>query len=111
MPDAVTDRRKAPRYALILIATVIDEESQARLSARTSDASRTGCYVDTLNPIPQGRAVCVALSSGDEVFETRGRIVYVSAGLGMGIQFKEPMDPQQLATLDRWLERAGDLRL
>ena len=111
MPNATTDRRNSPRYALILVAVVTDIKNEAKLSARTSDVSRTGCYVDTLNPIPKGNAVYVTLSRGDETFETRGKVMYVSAGLGMGIQFDEPIDPEQLATLSRWLDKAINLRL
>lgn len=111
MTDVLPDRRKAPRYALILVATVIDIESQARLSARTSDLSHGGCYVDTLNPIPKGRTVNVILSRGEEVFESSGRVMYVSAGLGMGIQFDQPIAPGQLSILDRWLEQESNLRL
>lgn len=110
MPEAMADRRGSPRYALILIAVVTDLECDAKLSARTSDVSRMGCYVDTLNPVPKGKAVYVVLSRGDETFEARGRVMYVSPGLGMGIKFDEPVDPEQLAKLSRWLERASPLR-
>lgn len=111
MPEVTTNRRNSTRYALILVAVVTDIESEARLSARTSDVSRTGCYVDTLNPIPKGKAVYVTLSRGDETFETQGKVMYVSPGLGMGIKFDEPIDAVQLATLSRWLDRASNLQL
>ncbi len=111
MPDVTADRRNSTRYALILVAIVTEIESEARLSARTSDVSRTGCYVDTLNPISKGKAVYVTLSRGDETFETKGRVMYVSPGLGMGIKFDEPIDAEALATLNRWLEKASNLRL
>jgi hypothetical protein len=35
-------------------AEVVELPRGARLHARTSDISRSGCYIDTLNPIPQG---------------------------------------------------------
>lgn len=111
MPDITANRRNSPRYALILVAAVTDVESGARLSARTSDVSQSGCYVDTLNPIPKGKSVYVTLSRGDETFEAKGRVMYVSPGLGMGIQFDAPIDVMQFATLNRWLDKAGSLRL
>lgn len=110
MPD-VANRRNSPRFALILMAVITELESNARLSARTSDVSRTGCYVDTLNPIPQGKSVYVALSRGEEAFEASGKVKYVSPGLGMGIMFDQPVDPAQMRILERWLEKAGHLRL
>ena len=61
MPDVMTDRRSSPRYALILSAEVSDKAKLAKLAGRTSDISRTGCYIDTLNPIPAGTTVVVRL--------------------------------------------------
>ena len=74
----------------------------AKLSARTADISRTGCYIDTLNPVSQGSPVRLRITHRDEVFEAIGRIVYVSPGLGMGVAFVE-VAAEQLALLDRWL--------
>jgi hypothetical protein len=107
----MSNRRNSPRFALILVASLTEVGSGNRLSARTSDVSRTGCYVDTLNPILKGGLVNVTLTRGEEVFQSRGRVMYVSPGLGMGIQFEEPIEPDQLQVLDRWLEKSSDLRL
>ena len=57
MSDHVAERRAYERYALILIAQVIEISSGTELVARTSDISRLGCYVDTLNPLPVRSAV------------------------------------------------------
>lgn len=111
MPDVTVDRRKSPRFALILAATLEENGTDVRLSARTSDVSRTGCYVDTLTPIPKGKSVHLVLTAGSETFETMGKVIYTSAGLGMGIQFDQPIDSKQLAVLDRWLEKAVGLTL
>ena len=107
MPDVMADRRAAPRYPLILVAEVVDADSQMKLSARSSDLSRTGCYIDTLNPIPAGSAVSLRLHWEGQVFEAAGKIAYISPGLGMGIAFSDPIPPAQLAILDRWLDEAA----
>ncbi|HUI74559.1 MAG TPA: PilZ domain-containing protein [Candidatus Acidoferrum sp.] len=107
MPDVMAERRAAPRYALIVVAEVTELSSGARLTARTSDVSRTGCYVDTLNPIPSGTPVRIVLAKGGENFEVSAKIVYVSPGLGMGVHFDSPVPPTQLAILDRWLQFAA----
>jgi hypothetical protein len=103
----MADRRAAPRYPLILIAEVTDSASGARLISRTSDVSRTGCYVDTLNPLPRGSLIRLRLQHEQENFETDARVVYVSPGLGMGLMFPPEVQPDQLAVLDRWLAEAG----
>ena len=46
------DKRSGIRIPLIADVEVTEVATGARLSARTSDISRTGCYIDTLNPTP-----------------------------------------------------------
>lgn len=101
MPDIAVERRSAPRHTMILAAEVVECASGARLSARTADISRTGCYIDTLNPVPQGSEIRLRITHGAEIFEALGRVVYVSYGLGMGIAFIN-VEAEQLARLDRW---------
>jgi PilZ domain len=103
MSDVMADRREAPRYALILSAEVVELASATTLAARSSDVSRTGCYIDTLNPIPVGSQVKVQLRRGDTVFETSARVVYVCPGLGMGLHWGSTPAPEKMAILDRWL--------
>jgi hypothetical protein len=105
MPDVMADRRDAPRYPLILVAEVTEITSGAKSSARTSDVSRTGCYIDTLNPSPKGERIRLRLIRGEEIFETEARVVYVSPGLGMGIRFREYVTERQLTILDSWLAK------
>ena len=102
MPDVASDRRNAPRYALVLAAEVVEPSRGARLSARTSELSLTGCYLDTLTPLPKGSQVRISLTHRREVFESAGRVMYVSPGLGMGVAFEEITSDQQ-ARLERWL--------
>jgi c-di-GMP-binding flagellar brake protein YcgR len=103
MPDVMPERRMAGRCPMVLAADVVELSRGARLSARTSDISRTGCYIDTLNPIPQGSQVRLRITHHLEIFEAIVEVVYVSYGLGMGVKFKE-VAPQQREKLERWLE-------
>jgi hypothetical protein len=102
MPDVMAERRSAPRRQLVLAAEVVEVTRGARLNARTSDISRTGCYIDTLNPVPKGSQIRLRITHYEEVFETVARVVYVSPGLGMGVAF-ENVAPVQQARLARWL--------
>lgn len=107
MTEVLVNRRASPRYPLILSAEVIEQASGTRLSARTSDVSRTGCYIDTLNPVPPGTFVRVLLTHDGGTFDSMAKVIYISPGLGMGVQFQGPIPPDQLALLDRWLEAAA----
>jgi PilZ domain len=100
------DKRTDPRVPLIAVAEVTEVATGTCLAARTSDLSRTGCYIDTLNPTPSKTVVRVRLTHGGEVLELPARVVYVSPGLGMGVRFDDDLPPAQLAVLDRWLVEA-----
>jgi PilZ domain len=107
MPDAMTDRRSAPRYPLILPAEVTDLLSSTKFSARTSDVSRTGCYVDMLLPLPRDTQIRVRLQNQTEAFESPAMVIYVSPGLGMGVAFAGTLPANDQAILDRWLAGAA----
>ncbi len=107
MPDVMADRRDAFRYPLILVAEITELASGTKLIARTSDVSRTGCYLDTLNPAAKGSQIQLRLTRGQDVFATEARVVYVSQGRGMGVRFHEYVTESQLVILDRWLAEAA----
>jgi hypothetical protein len=107
MPNAMADRREAARYPLIVMAEVTVLATGQKLTARTSDVSRSGCYVDTLNPPLSGTPIRLRLTQKGESFETDARVVYVSRGLGMGVRFQEYVSTEQLAILDAWLAIAA----
>jgi hypothetical protein len=110
MADVMADRREARRYAIILAAEVVEIATGATLTARSSDVSRTGCYIDTLNPVPLGSGVKVQLRRGEAVFEATARVAYVCPGLGMGLHWGGSVEPENLALLDRWLMEAARIQ-
>jgi len=107
MPDKMADRRVAPRYPIILRAELVELSGGAKLIGRTSDLSRTGCYIDTFRPFRSGSALHIKLSRGSENFEVHGTVRYVNPGRGMGVQFEQQIPGQHLAILDQWLEAAA----
>jgi hypothetical protein len=107
MGDVMTDRRDSPRYALTLVAVVTELATANVLNARSSDVSRSGCYVDTLQPLPPGTNVKILLRSGDEIFEAPAIVVYMCPGLGMGVNWGLNLPDKAMAMLDRWLAKAA----
>src|ERR1041385_5780593 len=106
------DQRTDPRVPLIAAAEVTEVATGTRLSARTSDVSRTGCYIATrnatpaktevreratgrgdvsrsdcymrpVNPTPDEAGVRVPLSHNGEELDAPARVRYVSPGLGL----------------------------
>jgi hypothetical protein len=96
------ERRRDPRYPLIAEARVIDIGSGTEFKVRISELSISGCYLDFLNPIPDGTDITVKISRDNGVFETTAKVVYNHPGMGMGIRFVDTK-PTQQAVLTRWI--------
>jgi c-di-GMP-binding flagellar brake protein YcgR len=97
-----SERRRAPRYPIIADAEVTEIESETKLSARTSDLSAGGCFLDMLNPSPEGTEIAVRISHADTTFTARGRVVFLFPNMGMGVMFTSVPASQQ-AVLEKWL--------
>jgi hypothetical protein len=97
------ERRRAPRYPLIAEAEVTEIESETKLSAKTSDLSTGGCFLDMLNPSPEGTEIAVRISREGSSFTARGKVVFVFPNMGMGVMFTSVPSSQQ-AVLEKWLE-------
>jgi len=98
----VADRRLDLRSAFIAPAEVIDLRTGMRVQARTSDLSPNGCYVDTLNPFPEGTGIKLRICRGTEQLEIRADVSARFTGSGMGLVFRE-VTPAQRAILESWL--------
>ena len=100
-----TERRLAPRYPFIAMAEIIDEKENARKSSQVRDLSLQGCYVEMINPFPEGTNVVVEIYTESEFLEARARVAYFEPKQGMGLTFDEM--PEYFAkVLKRWLLQA-----
>jgi c-di-GMP-binding flagellar brake protein YcgR len=98
-----SERRRAPRYPIIADAEITEIASETKLSARTSDLSVGGCFLDMLNPSPEGTEIAVRISHADTTFSARGKVVFLFPNMGMGVMFTSVPASQQ-AVLEKWLE-------
>lgn len=96
------EHREVPRYTLIASIELREPVTDTRIAGRISEISRKGCYVDVLITLPQGTELNVRISRDQGIFESKGRIVYVQEGMGMGVAFLD-VAPEQLKVLDSWL--------
>jgi hypothetical protein len=96
------EHRGAPRFSFIAAAEVLAENNGSRMSARVSDLSVSGCYVDTINPLPGGTLVQVKIITETQIFEAPARVAYSHTHLGMGLAFREVL-PNFMAVLQNWL--------
>ena len=103
-PDAAgrVERRRNARYPFVAAAEVIELRTQARMSARSTDLGLGGCYVDTMSPFAADTAVMLRLTHGSRAFEAQATVIYVHAGMGMGLAFTR-ISSDQLAVLQEWV--------
>ena len=100
------ERRRTPRYPFIATAEVIDVTSQSRISARVSELSLYGCYLDMPNALPKDAQIKIKIYSEGKFFESGGVIVYSQPNQGVGVTFRD-VRPQLLTVLKQWLLAAA----
>ena len=105
-----TERRRAPRYPFNAMAEIVDEKENARTSSRVSDLSLHGCYVEMVNPFPQGTNVVIEICTETDSLETRATVAHFEPRQGMGLTFKEM--PEYVANvLNKWVDQSKGRKL
>ncbi|HJZ65859.1 MAG TPA: PilZ domain-containing protein [Candidatus Acidoferrum sp.] len=99
------ERRLSPRFSFIAQGELREEETNTRLNMRVSEISKTGCYVDMMNPLPSGTPIRLSIAAGGEMFNAKARIVYAVEHMGAGVHFEE-VDSANAPILDRWIGTA-----
>jgi len=95
-------QRAVRRCPFVASAEVTELSSETCIAARTSELAVGGCYIETLNPFPEGTLVQVRILRDQGVFETKAKVVYSHSNFGMGLAFNE-MAPSQRLLLEDWL--------
>ncbi len=101
-PPQPTNRRSVRRCPLVASAEITDLHSGTRLSARISELSVGGCYVDALTPFPEGTMVRLRIVRDQGAFESTGKVVYTHANFGMGVAFAD-LATEQRSILEGWI--------
>jgi len=100
----MVDRRSKPRLSVHLDAVWQAEDE--RHSARVTDLSEGGCYLDTVGEVMVGEIVAFrVLLPDDEWLYLEGEVRHHSHGRGFGVQFVD-LNEEQTENLRRLLEIA-----
>ena len=85
--------RKLDRFTYL--KEVVLEFTSGRRTARISDISAGGCYIDTIVQATVGDTVTIHISATDgSSLPFDGRIAYVLEGFGFGVEFLNLTDEQ-----------------
>jgi len=101
------ERRRSPRYPFYAEAQITEIETDVRVTARTSELSRYGCYMDMMNPFPDGTTVKIELHYNEQVVSANGKVIYSQPNVGMGVAFMETIAGADVI-LNGWLRDLGD---
>lgn len=99
------DRRRTPRYPFVATAEVINPGATAGVSARVTELSLNGCFIEMPNPPSKGATLVTKIYSEGKFFEAPGTVVY-SMPNGFGVSFHE-VRPQFVHVLKQWLIAAA----
>jgi hypothetical protein len=61
-----------------------------------------GCFLDMLNPSPEGTRIRIRVHHANASFTALGKVVFVFPNVGMGVVFTN-VEEDQLAVLRKWL--------
>jgi PilZ domain len=105
----IADRRSSERFPFSAVTEIVDVATATRITARVSDISLTGCYLDVINVFAPGTKIQINIRHGNLHFEATGTVVYSLPGMGMGITFT-PVPQEMASVLKRWIAQVkGDL--
>ena len=93
----LTDRnmpRQNDRFAYLTEVEL--EFASGKRSARISDISVGGCYIDSISQVPVGEPLTLVVSSSDgQSMQFNGRVAYILEGFGFGVEFVNLSDAQR----------------
>ena len=96
------ERRRTPRVPFVASAELLEVNTGIRLNARVSELSLLGCYVNTVNPLPQGTKVYVKVFTSEYFIEAPATVKYTHPSMGMGLEFHD-IKPHFLTVLQNWV--------
>ena len=83
--------RKEDRFTFLKEVEL--EFASGKRSARISDISMGGCYIDTIAQVPIGEPLSINITTSDgESMQFTGIVAYLLEGMGFGMEFTDLSD-------------------
>ncbi len=104
------ERRRTPRFPFSATAEVLQKgASSGAITARVTELSLYGCYVEMANPPAKGAQAMLKIFTEGRYFEAQGNVLYSQPEQGMGVGFQN-VNPHYLTVLKQWLIEAAVAR-
>jgi len=100
---ASLEHRRHARFPLTALVEALEPKSNTQISGRSSDVSLSGCYVDTLNPFPEGTLIRIRLTRENISFEANATVIFSQIGMGMGVAFTSA-EKDQFRVYQKWID-------
>lgn len=106
------NKRRFHRHRIYFALELCDERVSSHVRTRATDISGSGCYVETMQPMPVGTILRIEFWIDSEKVTTSGVVRAYDPGVGMGIEFTGLVPEMQLrlqAHLDKVAENPDTL--
>ena len=84
------ERRRHKRYRCPLPIEITSPDFRFPVRGETSDVSLSGCYINTMMPLPKGVSINVCLSIDGTEITTAASVRTSDQAVGNGIEFIDP---------------------
>ena len=81
------DRRQFARHVCCIQAQIYLDRDSSETSAKITDISLGGCYLEMLSPLPVGTTVRIALNAAEATLNLTAKVRSSQSGFGMGVSF------------------------
>jgi hypothetical protein len=105
---ASLEHRRHARFPLTALVEALEPKSNTQISGRSSDVSLSGCYVDTLNPFPEGTLIRIRLTRENISFEANAKVIFSQIGMGMGVAFTSA-EKDQFRVYQKWIDELSGI--
>ncbi len=101
-----SERRKYQRFRVEGAANINMADGRPYIFARVMDFSASGCYIETMYPLPVGTELKlkISLKAPEIVFDTTATVRTSDQGVGMGVKFGDECS-ERLEKVQQELEK------
>jgi c-di-GMP-binding flagellar brake protein YcgR len=98
MPTPENERRERPRVKVKVPVELYLENSESPIRGATADLSLSGCYIETMFPLPISTTLELKLQVGEGTLLVLAKVVTCDPQVGNGMQFTQilPEDVEEL---------------